>query len=69
MKFYDGALVSDDELHPLTTRNICLRTQVCLIPRAPLMPACKCSACTHALAVVYAAALQRATVLLQSVPS
>ena len=27
-KYYDGALVSDDELHPLTTRNVCLRTQV-----------------------------------------
>ncbi len=31
MKYYDGALVSDDELHPVTTRNICLRTQVCLM--------------------------------------
>lgn len=26
-KYYDGALVSDDELHPLTARNVCLRTQ------------------------------------------
>ena len=27
-QYYDGTLVSDDELHPLTTRNICLRAQV-----------------------------------------
>jgi hypothetical protein len=27
-KFYDGVLMSDDELTPVTTRNICLRAQV-----------------------------------------
>ena len=27
-KYYEGTLVSDDELMPVTTRNICLRAQV-----------------------------------------
>ncbi len=41
MKYYDGTLVSDDELHPLTTRNICLRTQArltCQDPRLACRP-------------------------------
>ncbi len=32
-RYYDGTLVSDDELHPLSTRNVCLRTGVRLCPR------------------------------------
>lgn len=27
-KYYEGTLVSDDEVMPVTTRNICLRAQV-----------------------------------------
>ncbi len=27
-KYYEGTLVSDDELMPISTRNICLRAQV-----------------------------------------
>lgn len=30
-KYYEGNLVSDDELMPATTRNICLRMQARLI--------------------------------------
>ena len=60
MKFYDGSLVSDDELHPVTTRNICLRTQVRLAsphcpnqPEAPSLSSLQkrtvCWCCKHAV--------------------
>ncbi len=36
--YYDGALVCDDELTPLTSRNVCLRTQA--RPRMHVVHAC-----------------------------
>ncbi len=39
-RYYDGALTSDDELAPGTTRDICLRTQARSPPGAGLGTMC-----------------------------
>ena len=48
-KFYDGSLVSDDELHPITTRNICLRTQVRRTSQDCPSPNVRDTLCLHCL--------------------
>ena len=52
--YYDGWLQSDDELHPLRTRNISLRVQVLLLLLLPLL-----EVLSHALLLLSCLGLHR----------